>query len=74
MRDERKTRRGVEDREECVGGPMCWKTKGSEDVRSTGERGGCSSSEVFTHVDTVAARGTEEEMQKDGKSLSVLQI
>lgn len=28
VRDERKTRRGVEDREECVGGPMCRKTKG----------------------------------------------
>lgn len=42
---------------------MCRKTKGSEDVRSAGERGGCSSSEVFTRVDT----GSERHGGRDAK-------
>lgn len=29
---------GGGDGEESVGGPMCWKTKGSEDESSSGER------------------------------------
>lgn len=31
-------RGGGDDREESVGGPTCWKTKGSEDERTAGER------------------------------------
>lgn len=42
----------------CVG-----RQKGSEDVRSAGERGGCSSSEVFTRVDT----GSERHGGRDAK-------
>lgn len=58
---------GGDDGEERVGGPTCWKTKGSGDERTAGgerrgedERGGYSSSEVFTHVDAVAESGGEE--------------
>lgn len=32
------------------------RTAGGEEERGWNERGGCSSSEVFTHVDTVAER------------------